>query len=166
MGYYKTLPLARTMNHKLRRRMNDEVEGTWKAGCHSLNEVSWGAGEKHEKPSEESRWRGWTAPASQYTDLVSPMLLSYAKPAVTRTCPVGGRKFGQHSSCHTTSIRLKCVASCDTAGTGRRVFVAYRLRVMGTGCWGENLDRREMRWQEVGENCIMRSFINCTLLQA
>jgi hypothetical protein len=34
-----------------------------------------------------------------------------------------------------------------------------------TGYWGEYLDRREMKWQEVGENCIMRSFIACTLLQ-
>jgi hypothetical protein len=34
-----------------------------------------------------------------------------------------------------------------------------------TGCWGEYLDRREMKWQEVGENYIMRSFITCTLLQ-
>jgi hypothetical protein len=29
-------------------------------------------------------------------------------------------------------------------------------------CWGEYLDRREMKWQDVGENCIM-SFITCTL---
>jgi hypothetical protein len=34
-----------------------------------------------------------------------------------------------------------------------------------TGCWGEYLDRRGMKWHEVGENCIMRSFITCTLLQ-
>jgi hypothetical protein len=34
-----------------------------------------------------------------------------------------------------------------------------------TGCWGEYLDQREMKWQEVGDNCIMRSFIICTLLQ-
>jgi hypothetical protein len=27
------------------------------------------------------------------------------------------------------------------------------------------LDRREMKWREVGENCIMRNFITCTLLQ-
>jgi hypothetical protein len=25
-----------------------------------------------------------------------------------------------------------------------------------------NMDRRETKWQEVGENCIMRSFITCT----
>jgi hypothetical protein len=30
-----------------------------------------------------------------------------------------------------------------------------------TGCWGEYLDGREMKWQEIGENCIMRSFITC-----
>jgi hypothetical protein len=39
-----------------------------------------------------------------------------------------------------------------------------KLRVR-TGCWGEYFDRRGMRWQEAGENCIMRSFITCTLLQ-
>jgi hypothetical protein len=33
------------------------------------------------------------------------------------------------------------------------------------GVWGEYLDRREMKWQEVGENYIMRSFITCTLRQ-
>jgi hypothetical protein len=33
-----------------------------------------------------------------------------------------------------------------------------------TGCLGKYLDRREMKWQEVGGNCIM-SFIACTLLQ-
>jgi hypothetical protein len=33
-------------------------------------------------------------------------------------------------------------------------------------CWGEYLNRREMKWQEVGNNSIMRSFITCTLLQA
>jgi hypothetical protein len=35
----------------------------------------------------------------------------------------------------------------------------------GTGCWGEYLDRREIKWREVGENCIMRSFITCTFRQ-
>jgi hypothetical protein len=34
-----------------------------------------------------------------------------------------------------------------------------------TGCWGEYLDPRKMKWGEVGGNCIMRSFITCTLLQ-
>jgi hypothetical protein len=34
-----------------------------------------------------------------------------------------------------------------------------------TGCWRKYLDLREMKWQEVGKNCIMRSFITCTLLQ-
>jgi hypothetical protein len=33
-----------------------------------------------------------------------------------------------------------------------------------TGCWGEYFDGRQMKWQEVGENYIMRSFITCTLL--
>jgi hypothetical protein len=37
----------------------------------------------------------------------------------------------------------------------------YLLR---TARW-EYLDRRELKWQEAGENCIMRSFITCTLLQ-
>jgi len=35
-----------------------------------------------------------------------------------------------------------------------------RLR---TGCWGENMDLRRRKWQEVGEDCIMRSFITCTV---
>jgi hypothetical protein len=28
-----------------------------------------------------------------------------------------------------------------------------------------NLDRGEMKWQEAGESCIMRSFVTCTLRQ-
>jgi hypothetical protein len=40
-----------------------------------------------------------------------------------------------------------------------------RLYVFETGCWGEYLDQRGMKWQEIGDNCIMRSFITCTLLQ-
>jgi hypothetical protein len=32
-----------------------------------------------------------------------------------------------------------------------------------TGRWGEYLDPRGMKWHEAGENCIMRSFIICTL---
>jgi hypothetical protein len=31
--------------------------------------------------------------------------------------------------------------------------------------WGEYLDQRGMKWQEVGESCITRSFITRTLLQ-
>jgi hypothetical protein len=27
-----------------------------------------------------------------------------------------------------------------------------------TGCWGEHVDGREMKWQESGENCVVRSF--------
>jgi hypothetical protein len=27
-------------------------------------------------------------------------------------------------------------------------------RCLRTGCWGEYLDRREMKWREIGENCI------------
>jgi hypothetical protein len=30
---------------------------------------------------------------------------------------------------------------------------------------GEYLDQREMKRQEAGENCIIKSFITCTLLQ-
>jgi hypothetical protein len=41
----------------------------------------------------------------------------------------------------------------------------HRLRVLRTGCWGGYLDRRRMRWRENGENCIMRSFVICTLRQ-
>jgi hypothetical protein len=32
-----------------------------------------------------------------------------------------------------------------------------------TGCLGEYLDLRGMKWQEVGEKCIMRSCMICTL---
>jgi hypothetical protein len=32
-----------------------------------------------------------------------------------------------------------------------------------TGCWGEYLDLRGRKWREAGEDCIMRSFITCTL---
>jgi hypothetical protein len=32
-----------------------------------------------------------------------------------------------------------------------------------TGCWGEYLDLKWGEWWEAGEDCIMRSFITCTL---
>jgi hypothetical protein len=51
--------------------------------------------------------------------------------------------------------------------TMERIFSPFPLKDWGclrTGCWGY-LDRREMKWQEVSENCIMRNFITCTLLQ-
>jgi hypothetical protein len=38
-------------------------------------------------------------------------------------------------------------------------------RCFRTGCFGEYLDLRGMKWQEGGENCIMRSSIICTLHQ-
>jgi hypothetical protein len=31
-----------------------------------------------------------------------------------------------------------------------------------TGCWGEYLDLRGMKWQKAAENCIERSSIICT----
>jgi hypothetical protein len=34
-----------------------------------------------------------------------------------------------------------------------------------TGCWREYLVRSGMKWQKVGENCIIRNFITCTLCQ-
>jgi hypothetical protein len=34
-----------------------------------------------------------------------------------------------------------------------------------TGCLGEYLDRRGMKRQEVGENCVVRGFITYTLHQ-
>jgi hypothetical protein len=34
-----------------------------------------------------------------------------------------------------------------------------------TGCWVAYLVRREIKLWEIGENCIMRSFITCTLHQ-
>jgi hypothetical protein len=33
-----------------------------------------------------------------------------------------------------------------------------------TGCRGEYLDLRGRKWKGAGEDCIMRSFINCTCL--
>jgi hypothetical protein len=38
----------------------------------------------------------------------------------------------------------------------------YRLRVFENRVLRRNLDRREMKWREIGGNCIMRSFITCT----
>jgi hypothetical protein len=40
----------------------------------------------------------------------------------------------------------------------------HRLRMSENWFWGEYLDWREMKWQEVGES-LMRSFINCDLRQ-
>jgi len=34
-----------------------------------------------------------------------------------------------------------------------------------TGCWGEYLDIRKRKCQEAREDCLMRSFITCTLHQ-
>jgi hypothetical protein len=34
-----------------------------------------------------------------------------------------------------------------------------------TGCWGEYLKLRGRKWQEAREDCIMRSFVTCTLRQ-
>jgi hypothetical protein len=34
-----------------------------------------------------------------------------------------------------------------------------------TGCWGEYLDWRGIKWQEIGGNCLTRGFITCTLWQ-
>jgi hypothetical protein len=38
-------------------------------------------------------------------------------------------------------------------------------RVLERGCWEEYMDERQMKWQEAGENCIMRSFVTCTTRQ-
>jgi hypothetical protein len=38
-------------------------------------------------------------------------------------------------------------------------------RYLRTGCWEEYLDLRSRKWQEAGEDCIMRSFITYTLHQ-
>jgi len=32
-----------------------------------------------------------------------------------------------------------------------------------TGCWGEHLDLTGRKWREAGEDCIMSSFMTCTL---
>jgi hypothetical protein len=36
---------------------------------------------------------------------------------------------------------------------------------LGTGCRGGYLDPRKMKWREIGENYILRSFTTCTLHQ-
>jgi hypothetical protein len=36
------------------------------------------------------------------------------------------------------------------------------LEGLGTGCWREHLDRREMKWREIRENYIMSSFKTST----
>jgi hypothetical protein len=43
--------------------------------------------------------------------------------------------------------------------------VEHRLRVFENMVTRKHLVRREMKWWENGENCIMKSFINCTLRQ-
>jgi hypothetical protein len=47
------------------------------------------------------------------------------------------------------------------AGSPRRFY--YRLRVFENRVLRRILDLRGMKWQEVGENCIMRSCMICTL---
>jgi hypothetical protein len=34
-----------------------------------------------------------------------------------------------------------------------------------TGCWGEYLNRWEMKWRETGESRVIRTFTTCTILQ-
>jgi hypothetical protein len=42
----------------------------------------------------------------------------------------------------------------------------HSFRTASDKCfWGEYLDRREVKWREVRENCIMRSFVTRTLFQ-
>jgi hypothetical protein len=41
----------------------------------------------------------------------------------------------------------------------------HGLRYLRTGCRGECLDRRHIKWVETGGTCIMRSFITCCLRQ-
>jgi hypothetical protein len=41
----------------------------------------------------------------------------------------------------------------------------HRLRVFENGCGGEYVDQRDMKQQEEGDNCIVRSFIICALHQ-
>jgi hypothetical protein len=40
-----------------------------------------------------------------------------------------------------------------------------KWRVFENRCWGEYLDRRERKYKEAEENCIMMIFIICTHLQ-
>jgi hypothetical protein len=52
-----------------------------------------------------------------------------------------------------------------------RVLSQFLIHKINNSCtvqresWGEYMDRRETKWQEVGENFIMRSFITCALRQ-
>jgi len=39
----------------------------------------------------------------------------------------------------------------------------HSLRYTRTGCWWKGLDPQGRKWQENGEDCIMKSFITCRL---
>jgi hypothetical protein len=46
-----------------------------------------------------------------------------------------------------------------------RFFITLFSSSKRTWFWGGYFDRRERKWGEVGENCILRNSITCTLLQ-
>jgi hypothetical protein len=65
-----------------------------------------------------------------------------------------------HFKIYKTIILPFVLYGCETWFlTLREEYIWGYLR---TGCWGEYLDIRG-KWQEAGENCIMRSSVICTL---
>jgi hypothetical protein len=45
------------------------------------------------------------------------------------------------------------------------IHIECKIQQYAVCYWGEYLDRGGMKWREIGGNCIMRSFTNCTLRQ-
>jgi hypothetical protein len=42
-------------------------------------------------------------------------------------------------------------------------FILIYLECSNTGCWGEYLGQKGVKWQEAGETCIIRSYVICFL---
>jgi hypothetical protein len=75
-----------------------------------------------------------------------------------------------HLLCKNVEIRIDKTISLPLVLYGCKIWsLTLREYIDGgclrTVCWGEYLGRRDMEWRVVEENCIMRSFISCTLRQ-
>jgi len=74
------------------------------------------------------------------------------------------------STLYNTIKTYKTITSALSFCTGMKHGLSYEGKntdwgCLRTGCQWGNLDIRQRKWQEVEEDCIMRSFITCTLHQ-
>jgi hypothetical protein len=75
--------------------------------------------------------------------------------------PISSQQFGIKYMNPNVSPYLRCsvcVLGASSVHINTHTYIC-------TECSGEYLDRREKKWREVGENCITRSIMTCTLRQ-